>query len=235
MSTALPVRRRCGYRAEGGIYVEVPLSEYGMPLSHFLLDPAVPVGPEMGIPDRGMILRDNILFDRIGGDYPNVLDFIFEVDRLGVSRRIQSNFDFSRLDHEVRYAIVHPRGYALHEPAVRLECEADQIRDRMSPWLCPKCIHSVQHGTGGRGPCSGVWWHDVDADVPEGEQRITSVDGRTAWRRPRDVDPHYLDAIIAVFPLVQLTVIKARDNSHIAALEKARKVSGNIEVTVSDV
>lgn len=240
MSATAPVKRRCGYRIEGGIYIEIPLSRYGRPLAEFLLDPAIPVGPEYGIPERGMVLRDGVLFDRIGGDYPNVVDWLHETATLGLSRRIQGNFDFSKLDADTKYAVVHPRGWVNHEPALRRQVVEDKANTpdglpMKAEWLCPKHIHTAEHGIADGSPCSGAWWNDYEGKYDD-DYRIRSVgDNGRVYYRPRDIEPSYQQAIIAVFRIPQLTVIKARNGrSHLEPLAKAERVGPGIDVVVSD-
>lgn len=126
-----PVKRGCGTRVEGGIYAECGLSETGAPLERFLFDPVVPVPADLTIPIQGVGTMTNgettHVVDRVGvAFYPNASDFIEEVRRFGLSRRIPKSFDFSRLSEGSRILIVHPRGL--------VDAWPEFVSGR---WLCP--------------------------------------------------------------------------------------------------
>ena len=240
--------RRCGNRIAGGIYLELGLSKYGQPIEHFLCDPAILLPDGLDIPDRGMVLHDNILFDHIGisndSGYPHVLDFIEEVRAQGLSRRIQSTFDFSSLNESVRYCAIHPKGYVENESWYREYARTNTLVgedgiERETPWPCPKGIHSVngKHEQ----PCSAVWWHDLRPSYgePTNVERIRSVNqpvGRPymAMERPKGIVPIYSEAIVLIFPVLKLAVIKGADGEHKEALKKAEKVGSGIQVTLED-
>lgn len=242
--------RRCGSRIAGGVYVEVPLSATGLPLEDFLCDPARLIPDELELSTRGMILRtaedgSQILYDWIGANnYPNVLDFVEEVRAMGLSRRIQSNFDFSQLNGKTKYCAVHPRGYVANETWYRQFNQEHPILgkdgvERTAPWPCPRGIHSIDHIEDF--PCSAVWWNDITP----GHGRATDIDrivmvdqpsGKpyVAMQRPNGIVPIYEAAIVMVLPLRKLTVIRGEDGEHEKPLQAASKVGKGVQVKLED-
>lgn len=110
-------RRGCGVRQPGGAYLAVPLGPGGSPIEHFLLDPPILIDANaLGLSAVGVTLveRDDgatHVLDIVGREhYPTVAEFIDEARRLGVSRRIAKNSDFSRLTPRSRLILIHPHG-----------------------------------------------------------------------------------------------------------------------------
>jgi hypothetical protein len=243
-------RRRCGSRQAGGVYLEVPLSKYGLPLEDFLCDPAIRIPDELELSTRGMILRTHedgsqILYDWVGANnYPNVLDFVEEIRHLGLSRRIQSNFDFSQLNGKTKYCAVHPRGYVANESWYRQYAQENPLVGEFgakfeTPWPCPRGIHPIDHTEDF--PCSGVWWHDIGPGhgTPTEKTRVVTVDQPSgdpyiAMRRPLALLPVYYPAIVMVLPVVKLSVIKGPDGEHEKPLEQASKVGNGVKVSLED-
>ncbi|MHB1704717.1 MAG: hypothetical protein ACYCSH_01530 [Acidithiobacillus sp.] len=153
--------RGCGSRKPGGVYLCTALSEDGSPIEDFLVDP---VRPFHGEPFRAPILWNDIsnpeLFHAViwvGAEfYPSLVDFVEEVKAKGASRRIPSNFDFSKLTPGAsRMIFIHPKAFTTtaHLPANG----------------CPK--HYPLHGL--NEPCIGAHWDYVQG-------LGGSVSGRTA-------------------------------------------------------
>jgi len=99
---AIPVLRGCGTRCRGGLYAECGMGPNGSPVENFLMDPPVLLDfARIGVIPRGthLVERNGAthLFDWIGAEsYPNVADFIEEVRRFGLSRRLSPKLDFSK-------------------------------------------------------------------------------------------------------------------------------------------
>lgn len=240
--------RRCGKRIVGGIYLEVPLVEYGEPLESFICDPAIRVTDELSVPERGMVLRAGahgrmMLLDYIGeNNYPNVADFIEEVRQQGLSRRIPENFDFGSLDSSVVYCAIHRKGYVHNEPWYRQYAQEHGLKGENgitteAGWPCPKGTHTID-GTH-EFPCSGVWWHDIRPGhgVKTGVERVVEVEQPGgppyhALERPKEIVPIYDDAIVLILPVVKLSVIRGQDGEHDRPLTKASKAK--IDVTLED-
>ena len=100
--------RGCGVRSPGGIYVECGLSRYGRPIEDFLVDPCREIPDGLDIMPRGVTILERItaskrtgiydIYDHVGEKhYPNVLDFVVEVRKQGLSRRLQPQAAFSLL------------------------------------------------------------------------------------------------------------------------------------------
>src|SRR5262245_30270640 len=110
------LKRQCGYRKKGGVYLSVPTSEDGLPIEYFLIDPPQPVElVALGLSPRGvhLVQKDGVwhVFDVVGQDnYPNVCDVVIEAKALGVSRRCELP-DYSNLSSESRLVLVHQRAF----------------------------------------------------------------------------------------------------------------------------
>lgn len=106
--------RGCGFREENTLYVCVTASEYGQPLEWFLTDPVTPwVGGQIRAP---MLIQDPKtmlyhLFLGIGVSYyPFVSDFVEEARIMGISKKIPTNFDTSKLTPgRSGLVLIHPR------------------------------------------------------------------------------------------------------------------------------
>lgn len=243
--------RRCGSRIAGGVYIEVPLGPGGVPIEHFICDPAIRVPDGIDIPKRGMVMREgadgtHILYDWIGEDqYPNVLDFVEEVREQGLSRRISSTFEFGDLTPDVRYCAIHKRGYVHNEPDYREYVATHPFvlpdgSTRPRPWHCPKRLHTVdgEHEE----PCSGVWWQDIRSSEVQpteilGIVRMPTALGNSylAHPTPEEITPMYMPGIIMIFPVVKLSVIRGKDGEHDKPYEQAQKARANgIRVELED-
>lgn len=122
---AIPVPRGCGEREPGGVYIECGLSNHGLPLEAFLVDPPVPVPDGLDLINKPQLWqrtmpsgeptldeREQPIYDLliwIGAEfYPYCPDFIEEVRRFGASRRLNPNLDLSLLTRSSRMILVHP-------------------------------------------------------------------------------------------------------------------------------
>ena len=227
MSTgAIPVERGCGRRVAGGVYGEFGLGPGGLPVEAFLMDPPVPTPDGMALAAVGVLLieRNGVthVVDRVGMQhYPNIADFVEEARRFGVSRRLPSNLDFSRLTEESRLLLVHDRAIIgnQHDWFGRsLTCPRQ--RDG-HPWHAAPC-------------CAGVWWHDVEG----GEPRIGDVQGRVlrtmpsfrydnGHARPEGVEARYQQGFFAAFPLSRLVVVAGGESQR--NLERARQAQVQVD------
>jgi hypothetical protein len=214
---AIPVKRGCGSRMAGGCYWELGIGPDGRPVEDFLLDPPIRVSPDLHIPARGVITieREGVthLLDRVGAQsYPNLVDFVEEVRRFGLSRRLPSNLPFARLTSESRLLPIHDRAWV------------ENIAHYRS-WACR--TGKVAHTPGERPEmCSGVWWEDLEAigklEASLSRDCIRCMPSFTyaARVRPTDVTPIYQRAFFASFPCSRLIVV--RGNEHERTLERMR-------------
>jgi hypothetical protein len=119
-----PAPRGCGDREPGGIYAECGLSSKGRPLEEFLIDPPLPIPPgldlvnkpqtwqrllpsgEPALDGEGLPIFDLLIW--VGQEhYPYVPDYLEEVIRFGVSRRLNPNLDLSLLSKSSRMILAH--------------------------------------------------------------------------------------------------------------------------------
>lgn len=233
MTFATAVTRGCGRRVVGGIYAETSNSPNGKPVEHFLIDPPVPL--EMDVAPQGIswIQRDGVWHgvDWIGENhYPNIADFIEEVRRFGLSRRIPINEDFGRLTADSRLLLVHARAIILNRKKYR--------QPKGAPYHCPK--HITDHEKGNiKQMCAGMWWEDIEGGEPDPETGAVIVKMPSftyaAKATLEGVEPEYEPAFFASFPISRLAVVAAPDDPKRVelAMEAAGKATG-IPVHVVD-
>jgi len=184
--------RGCGSRTPGGVYVECGLSDRGIDISNFMLDPVTPFEMET---HRGQEIRERggtrHLFDHVGANhYPTAADLYEEVRRHGASRRASPTQKFGRLGPDSRMILVHPRARAL-SPGTLARIER-ALRLPQMPAYKQKCmLYRKSKGTDTshfdcppeKTPaCTRFWWLDagwerpVDREAPRGE-RVSQVNG----------------------------------------------------------
>jgi hypothetical protein len=254
---AIPVLRGCGSREPGGIYLECGLSLYGRPVEDFLSDPPILLSKEWNLSPLGVsfIERDGVwhVIDWVGYQhYPNVADFVEEVSRFGLSRRISQKEDFSKLSSKSKILLVHSRAFIDPEQI----CQYKQ-------WNCIKKYshHApeilLQEPEESKRMCAGLWWYDIeDVDVSKLPKESDAVLGGVekkprefdavlgglpletledrliirkmpsfqyqCYRRPRSVKPKYQPAIFASFPVSRIAVITGSERTQ-SNLDKASK------------
>ena len=217
MIPAIAAPRGCGAtRAKGGIYFECGLDPNGTPIEEFLIDCPSLVPPGLGITPRGVSLIEiggvSHVVDWVGSEYyGNVADFVEEAQRLGLSRRLPSTLDFSRLTPASRILLIHARA--------RVENAS-----LYGPFPCPKTLHEP-----GSDACIGAWWEDVDGGTavpgssnPRAVTRTMPSFVYRARRRPDGLTPRYVPGFFASFPASRLAVVKGGDGRALVAALKAR-------------
>lgn len=267
MSTpkAIAVPRGCGTRQQGGLYLEVGLGPGGMPLEHFLIDPPQPVDTDkMGIAPVGVKLvkepdRDVWhVFDWVGSKhYPNVADFLEEVRRFGVSRRVSQGTDFSKITDESRLILLHSHAvienHSLYYRARRVRSTASKDARPMVPahggnpdakvWWCPK--RRRDHVDPDKPtPCASLLWEDVEGGeaYTAGEPGPGGLYDRWTVRKlpsfeyvalapPEGLKPKRRVGMFASFPLHRIVAVRDRHgDKHEVAAERARKSKLPVEV-----
>ena len=153
-------RRGCGYRHPGAAYLAVPLGPGGRPIEEFLIDPPVVVDPAtLGLTSVGttMIERDGIthVLDIVGRQhYPTVLAFVDEARRMGISRRISRNSDFSKITTASRLLLLHAHADIANAPefpaSERCPCQvpehlADGFTDMCARLWAHEPLTAAQH------------------------------------------------------------------------------------------
>jgi hypothetical protein len=211
MFTDSSVIRACGRRIRGGVYAETGLSEEGLPIEYFIVDPPIPVDTsQLGLASVGVQLIEvkatdagNVyhVFDVVGQEfYPYPADYIEETRRLGASRRLPANLDFSRLGPGSRLVLIHAR-------AVMINFSAYPQPPLVS---CPKGIPS--HAlTSLPEMCAGLWWHDLPGQPDESGLVLRQIDGGTVYHghpRPEHVAPIYQHGVFLSLPINNLVVIQ---------------------------
>lgn len=232
---ATAVKRGCGKRQKGAVYAEAGIAlpgEEGEPLEHFIVDPPSPVDmTAMGLTPVAvrLIERDGVwhIFDFVGEKYyPNVTDFLEEVRRFGLSRRLPKSLDFSKLTSESKIIMVHRRAWI----SETLPYIGDwQTIPNLNWDRCPKFIEGHVHEEF----CAGFWWQDIDPKDTEvghvfGDGRGVSVVlpsfEYAAVLRPEDHLPGYSPAIFASFPMNRLAVVNDEEGkTHVDAFGAASK------------
>jgi hypothetical protein len=239
---ATQVVRGCGVRQQGGAYAETGLSDRGLPLEAFYCDPPIRVdAEEIGLAAIGVKLLERAdgsgvdVWDVIGSQhYPNVADFLEEVKRFGMSRRLPSTLDFSRLGPSSRHVVLHARGVVANwrdlvehrregcprvagNHSLVLRGATPETADRYCPIPPTHDLAFPEHQT----MCCGLWWDDVAGGVPtlSGQAGIDVERTMPAFRyRARRVAPDlardYRLAIVATLPITRIAVIRADDGRH---------------------
>lgn len=246
-SVASPIPRGCGYRIVAGIYAETKVegvylrgaSGDAEAFDRCLYDPPIAVDlKRLGATDVGVHLVDSTtkdgdvvthVLDVVGrSHYPDVAGFIHEARAHGVSRRIPSTIDFSRLSARSRIILVHARAW--------IDNASEYFAARApGEWSCPKC--APEHLDSERPPamCASLFDEDLEGHAEGGARdRIRTV-GDVTYRgrvRPEGVEPRYRHAIFASFPVTSIAVIRdPRGSTHEAPLERARLAALPVHVT----
>lgn len=144
--------RGCGKRQTDGLYICSGLSEFGKPLENFLIIPPLncrKIGLKWSrnfqvTKDKGGVWH---LIDWVGeNNYPCVWDFIEEVRRKGVSRRINKSFDLRKLTRQSRIYFAHPKAYyytnkeAVITPACLYTDETQRIVGDFAYYVKPQYV-----------------------------------------------------------------------------------------------
>jgi hypothetical protein len=236
------VVRGCGSRQAGGAYACTDLGDWGLPLEAFLLDPPVVIDPDgIGLTPVGvtMIEREGAthLVDWVGSKfYPNVADFVEEVRRHGLSRRLSRKLDFARLTKDSKILLAHSRAHITCHDAYYAGIRPLEVE-------CPTGRHlSVARSEWEM--CAGLWWYDVEGGIassylPTDPLRVVrrmpafeyAAHQRPLNRPRRDSDYHV--ALFMSLPIHRIAVI----NDHIASAHDetfARARESQLAVTLEE-
>jgi hypothetical protein len=251
MSGATPVERGCGTRKQGGVYAEVGLSPFGLPLEEFFVCPPHEIGNDLakslGLKDaqgrpkyRGVRLleRDGVthVLDVVGEQfYPNAADIIEEGRRFGFSRRceLSAASEYAKLSPRSRLMLAHPRGI-IRNPIPYFA----QWIDFLNYHPCPRKLEAHRLMVDEHAACkdfqmcAGLWWNDVTDgtrfyDESDGDKEARFVVRRLpsleyiAACKPEGVEPEYALAIIASLPLTRIVIVDGE-----GADAKMEKVKG---------
>lgn len=202
--------RGCGQPKKGGLYLSIGIGTQGIPLSSFFIDPTVPVPNELNLPSLGMIASasgaENLdgkqiyhVFDHIGEDgYPNVWDFIMEINGMGFHRKISRTFPFHLITQETMYFAVHTKA-GITKPQIYRD---NYLQSPSFPRTCTK-----KHKDGE----TCLYWlsNDVVGGVPASFENTNGRDvlvtcGSTQYygfKAPEGANPSYIRSIFLALPI----------------------------------
>jgi len=219
--------RGCGIREEGSLYFVCETSPLGRPIEDFLVDPPIPwKGPRLRAP---MLQHDGARFNHVligvgARYYPFIPDFIEEAKIMGVSKRIPTGFDLSKLTPgRSKMALIHPRAIPVFEYTLHF----------YPP--CPKGIRRA-HG------CIGKLWplsalnayrtHEVSMSGTMAAIKTPSV--RYQVRIPKEpkhpFDGLYLPGLFLSVPITRIDYINSRRRVPRDIKKKVEKSGFKLEV-----
>lgn len=204
---AIPDERGCGFREEDGVYAECGLSPFGSPVESFVLDPPIPIPPDLQINPLGVTMIK-------WGDTYHLVDWV------GAEHYpLPPNLDWGKLTKESRILLVHGKA-GINNPEHYPEREH----------VCPKGVH--QPGE----PCAGMWWEDLTGGKESIEPgKVTrsmpsfQYEGKP---RPDHVTPDYRPMFFARFPISRFAVVKGEKAEGIAA--KIKETGTPLPVQLAD-
>jgi hypothetical protein len=219
------VARGCGSRVAGGVYAELPLGPFGQPIEFFLSCPPREVDADaLGLSSIGvkLIERNGIwhVWDIVGQEhYPNVADFVEELRRFGLSRRLPRTLEFDKLSADSRIVLLH-RKAVIDNPAdyYRTELRERLMRTHGEECFVPRPEHEVPTDPS-ETMCSRLWWQDVTGgELIEGAGRFVkrAQPSFTYYAEcpPFEVATGHRLGILGVFPIGNLAVVRDADGSH---------------------
>lgn len=237
IGTKKGVKRGCGTREEGAAYLETGIDEDGEPVWSFLIDSPKQFVPDSKIGQEVVRIHGTYhLIDWIGQThYPYVSDFVEEVRRYGVSRRISRNLNVSLLTPQSRVLCVHARAVIPGTPE-QDPLDAESERRCALQWAEGDTDH-LDHP---QKACTRKWYWDAEGQAPNEEypedeaQSDYRFFASFAYGPVEGLDvPEPKPGIFASFPITNLTVIEAEDGSHEPLYEDLSEASGEIPVIVS--
>lgn len=226
------MKRACGSRKAGGVYAETKLSPHGQPIGFFIVDPPKAVDLDaLGLTSVGVKLIEiegiYHIFDVVGQEYYKYpADYIEETRRMGASRRLPSNLDFSKLQPGSKLVLIHAK--AIIENYLEYP-QPPQV-------VCPKSNHT-------QNPlpemCAGLWWHDfepkdgaLDQFGAEFIRKLTEETQYSAYLRPTGITSEYRPGIFLILPITNLAVIKGDDEKTEENYQRA--CQSGLEVTLEE-
>jgi hypothetical protein len=207
---SVPVRRGCGTRKKGGAYIDVGVGEKGdIPLSELLIDPPIPVDG-WDIMKRGVNLTEDAngvthILDWVGYKYyPNPSDFYEETRLYGLSRRINSNLDFSRLSRKSRILLIHPRAYLENLSQLVSMLGDDQPKECITGKHASP-VDAIMDDEN-KAMCVSYWYKNC-VKAANGRRFFTDAVSYDAESPPEGFIPEYRPAIFASFPAASIVVV----------------------------
>lgn len=234
--------RGCGRRKKGGTYAVLPLGPVGHPPEFFLVCPPQLLQFDPPVQGQRPVWYDQTLHlvDWVGSTYyPNVADFVEEVRRMGLSRRVEPDLLNTVINTPQPDCPTAKVGEALSRSSRLLTVHAHghiwNIEDYGVPyWTCPK--NREGHGFVDAPPamCAGAFWWDVEGanavvelaaepDSDPAPERLVRREMPSFWypahSRPDGVEPVYSPAIFAAWSIARFEVVYGEDGEHEGACE----------------
>lgn len=219
------ITRMCGQRVCGAAYLVCHLSDHGMPVEYFLVDPPLVVDREdLGISPVGVKLVEKNgvwhVLDWVGSSfYPNVADFVEELKQFGLSRRVPKTISFSKLTKDSKIILLHERASIRNHKDYNIHGRS-----------CPKSIPGHDEY---REMCVKVWWNDIEGgeELPDGKVVIKMPSfSYQGYARPTPVVPEYELAIFCALPIQGIEVI---DDPEYGTHDDAMQRASVSEITVN--
>jgi hypothetical protein len=234
MSWPVAVKRGCGTRIENSVYWECGMGPDGQPIEHFLICPPRRVPEGLTLSSLGVQLLEvggvTHVVDVVGQEYyPNVADFIEEVRRFGLSRKLPHTLDFSRLTWESRLLVAHARAVVTNMGDWFESPDIGELR-------CPKLLEGHPRGVE---CCGWVWWNDIEGGVKSAaagdSDPLLVVREMPSFRynghgRPEGVTPQYELGFFASLPLGRIAVVQGDKSA-----ERIERIKGQTDVIVEEV
>lgn len=220
------VRRGCGRRIAGGIYLVAGTSPFGSPPEHFLVDYPLDAATIVaaGLSPIGQKVIGGVLYDWIGAKhYPTPADFYEEFKLHGASRRVSPSL-VKQLTPGMDYYLVHPLALCTnHAEYARLghapECPKGDLAHTEGPCACLWYL---------QGRAAGAAWDAVEVSLADG------VNAYTAWEVPEGRPlPKFVPGIFLKYPTPKIEVIRHPDE-HYTADQVAHARKSGLEVDVVD-
>ena len=240
--------RGCGKIIAGGTYISVPSGFSGTPIWTFLIDPTVPIPEDFGLSDIGMLLKSRgqvnnngqeifDLYDHIGSSgYPNVSDWILEVQQLGLHQKVNPNL-LCHLVPESYYFAVHSKA-SFTDPTIAYE-------ERLIHPNYPKCPvwhpQHQQYPAGdkiGLGTCPGLFFSNVINGVSATSRGLRDVDRKMPAFEyqafsPTGVEGETVSAIFFKMPIGRIASFliysDEQSNTHELALKELEKLDERLQ------
>lgn len=226
LTTGAP--RGCGTRQQGGVYACCGLSPHGTPVEEFLFDPPLEVD-ELTVKSIGVTLfeRDGVLhvLDHVGSVYyASIADYVEEVKRLGLSRRLELSAE--------EYAQITPESRLLHTHERAFVENWKELRPIYAP--CPKGLHDANEEF-----CAACWWATVEGGELLAFANETGLEvakmmpsfAYTAWMPKDGFEGEFRLGLFASFPISHIEVIEDPDGGE-HERKKERLADAQVPVAV---
>jgi hypothetical protein len=236
------VERGCGRsRDKGATYLECGVGPGGRPLEHFIIDPPRPfdVDHKRGV-DLITLNGTTHVLDWVGEQhYPYPSDFLEEVRWHGLSRKVSPSVITGKLTQESMILIVHAKAVVTNAHELFPYLEHEQLAYRCAVFR--RCLDRTHLDTPTL-PCSRHSYAlapaNARAKVKERTvfERVFTRDTRYVveplW--PEAPTPTYVSGLMAMFPITNISVIEASDNSHRDTLAKLKPSLPHFNVEASE-